>query len=452
MSIQEATPHSAPEMISAKPSLTRPSSSISGVVRFGIILIVTIFGGIGIWSAVAPLARAVLAPAVLAVKGELKVVQHLEGGIVENVYVEEGEHVTKDQLLVRLNPIQAGATRSRFRYQLDQALVRSARLEAELRGDQTLVLSGEIEERVSKIPAILELVADEQDQLVARQESFEGNITILEQRIEQYNAQISGLTIQRQSRLDQIAIFEDEIVGLRDLYEKGFYPRSQVLAMERSLVQLKGAVGSDDADIARARSGVGESQSQIINMKQRFREQVVAELHEVQAEIADLKERVVVANDIYQRIEIRAPQSGIIQNLQVHTIGGVVNPGQALMEIAPQDKGLVVDARVPPTGIDSVSVGQTAEVRLTALNLRNTPAIFGIVRTLSGDALTVRETGQHYFRVRVEIPDDEIGKLGEVKLSAGMPAEVLIQTGERTALQYLLRPLIDAYARGLNED
>ena len=452
MSIQEATPHSAPEMISAKPSLTRPSSSISGVVRFGIILIVTIFGGIGIWSAVAPLARAVLAPAVLAVKGELKVVQHLEGGIVENVYVEEGEHVTKDQLLVRLNPIQAGATRSRFRYQLDQALVRSARLEAELRGDQTLVLSGEIEERVSKIPAILEMVADEQDQLVARQESFEGNITILEQRIEQYNAQISGLNIQRQSRLDQIAIFEEEIVGLRDLYEKGFYPRSQVLAMERSLVQLKGAVGSDDADIARARSGVGESQSQIINMKQRFREQVVAELHEVQAEIADLKERVVVANDIYQRIEIRAPQSGIIQNLQVHTIGGVVNPGQALMEIAPQDKGLVVDARVPPTGIDSVSVGQTAEVRLTALNLRNTPAIFGIVRTLSGDALTVRETGQQYFRVRVEIPDDEIGKLGEVKLSAGMPAEVLIQTGERTALQYLLRPLIDAYARGLNED
>ena len=361
-----------------------------------------------------------LAPAILAVKGELKVVQHLEGGIVADVYVEEGEHVTKDQLLVRLNPIQAGATRSRFRYQLDQALVRAARLEAELRGDQTLVLSGEIEERASKIPAILELVADEQEQLAARQESFDGNITILEQRIEQFNAQISGLTIQRQSRLDQIAIFEDEIVGLRDLYEKGFYPRSQVLAMERSLVQLKGAVGSDDADIARARSGAGESRSQIINMKQRFREQVVAELQEVQAEIADLKERVVVANDIYQRIEIRAPQSGIIQNLQVHTIGGVVSPGQALMEIAPQDKGLVVDARVSPTDIDSVSVGQTAEVRLTALNLRNTPAIFGIVRTLSGDALTVRETGQQFFRVRVEIPDEEIGKLGEVKLSAGM--------------------------------
>ncbi|MEO9901163.1 HlyD family type I secretion periplasmic adaptor subunit [Nisaea sp.] len=452
MSIQEATPQSAPEIMPRKPSLKRPSSSISGVVAFGLIVVLAIFGGIGVWSAVAPLARAVLAPAVLAVKGELKVVQHLEGGIVENVYVEEGEHVTKDQLLLRLNPIQAGATASRFRYQLDQALIRAARLEAELRGDDSITLSGELQERVSAVPEISNMVADEQDQLNARQESFNGNITILEQRIEQYNAQISGLNIQRQSRLDQIDIFEDEIVGLRDLYRKGFYPRSQVLAMERALVQLKGAVGSDDADIARAQSGAGESQSQIINMKQRFREEVVAELHEVQAEIADLKERVVVANDIYQRIEIRAPQSGIIQNLQVHTIGGVVNPGQGLMEIAPQDKGLVVDARVSTTDIDSVSIGQSAEVRLTALNLRNTPAIYGNLKTISGDALTARDTGQQYFRVRVEIPDDELQKLGPVKLSAGMPAEVLIQAGERTALQYLIKPILDAYARGLNEE
>ena len=172
----------------------------------------------------------------------------------------------------------------------------------------------------------------------------------------------------------------------------------------------------------------------------------------MQAEIADLKERVVVADDIYKRIEIRAPQSGIIQNLQVHTIGGVVNPGQALMEIAPQDKSLVIDARVSPTDVDSVSIGQSAEVRLTALNLRNTPTIFGIVKTISGDALTVRETGEQYFRARVEIPDEELQKLGPVKLSAGMPAEVLIQAGERTALEYLMKPLIDAYARGLNEE
>lgn len=452
MSIQEATPRSAPEFLARKPSLKRPSSSISGVIVFGLFVVLAIFGGIGVWAAVAPLARAVLAPAVLSVKGELKVVQHLEGGIVAEVYVEEGEHVAKDQLLVRLNPIQAGATVSRFRYQLDQALVRAARLEAELRGDDSITLSGELQERASAVPAIMDMVADEQDQLDARRESFNGNITILEQRIEQYNAQISGLNIQRQSRLDQIAIFEDEIVGLRDLYKKGFYPRSQVLEMERALVRLKGAVGSDDAEIARARSGVGESKSQIINMKQRFREQVVAELHEVQAQIADLKERVVVADDIYQRIEIRAPQSGIIQNLQVHTIGGVVNPGQALMEIAPQDQSLVIDARVSPTDIDSVRIGQNAEVRLTALNLRNTPAIFGLVRTISGDVLTVRETGQQYFLARVEIPDEEIQKLGPVKLSAGMPAEVLIQAGERTALEYLMKPIMDAYAHGLNEE
>ncbi|SDG62240.1 HlyD family type I secretion periplasmic adaptor subunit, partial [Thalassobaculum litoreum] len=276
--------------------------------------------------------------------------------------------------------------------------------------------------------------------------------TILEQRIDQLQDQIDGLEIQRQSRFEQLEIFAQEVVGLRELYEKGYYPRTQVLAVERAMARLKGEAGSDDAEIARARNGVGEARTQIINLKQRFREDAITQLREVQANLADLKERMTVAKDVLRRVEIRAPQSGIAQNVKTHTIGGVVRAGETLLEIAPQGEELLVEARVSPSDIDGVTIGQSAEVRFSALNLRSTPSTFGVVRSVSGDRLTNEATGEPYFLARVEVSAEERAKLGDVKLSAGMPAEVLIQTGERTALQYLLKPLTDALARGLTEE
>jgi HlyD family type I secretion membrane fusion protein len=453
MSIQAAPQHAPPPAILAADSVTpRPSSSISGVVFFGVIVVLSIFVGLGAWAAIAPLARAVAAPAILSVKGERKQIQHLEGGIVESLHVEEGQKVENDQLLVRLSPLQAGATVSRFRNQMDQAVARNARLNAELRGDDAVTFSGELLDQAMNTPAVLDIIEAEQRQFRARRESFNGNIDILKQRIEQFHEQISGFKIQRKSRLEQITLFSEELVGLRELYEKGYYPRSQVLAIERALAQLKGNVGSDDAEIARARSGIGEAESQIINSEQRFREQITAELRDTQAEISDLRERVIVANDILHRIEIRAPLSGIVQNLLVHTVGGVVRPGEALMEITPQGEELMVDARVSPTDIDSIAIGQKAEVLFSALNLRSTPIILGTVLTISGDIIADKATGQAYFLARVEVPKEEREKLGDVKLSAGMPAEVLIQAGERTALEYFMKPIMDQFSRGLNEE
>ena len=335
---------------------------------------------------------------------------------------------------------------------MDQAVARNARLNAELRGDDAVTFSGELLDQAMNTPAVLDIIEAEQRQFHARRESFNGNIDILKQRIEQFHEQISGFKIQRKSRLEQITLFSEELVGLRELYEKGYYPRSQVLAIERALAQLKGNVGSDDAEIARARSGIGEAESQIINSEQRFREQITAELRDTQAEISDLRERVIVANDILHRIEIRAPLSGIVQNLLVHTVGGVVRPGEALMEITPQGEELMVDARVSPTDIDSIAIGQKAEVLFSALNLRSTPIILGTVLTISGDIIADKATGQAYFLARVEVPKEEREKLGDVKLSAGMPAEVLIQAGERTALEYFMKPIMDQFSRGLNEE
>ena len=430
----------------------RPSSSAKGPITVGLIIVLVIFIGIGGWSSIAPLAKAVSAPAVLVVKGERKKIQHLEGGIVEQIFVSEGDIVKKDQLLARLDSIQAKAMFMRYDNQLDQALAYKARLSSELRNDKTINLSGDLLERLQKNPKVLDAIDNEERQLLARRETFLGHIGILKQRIAQLRNEIKGLTIQRQARLEQYEIYKNEIKGLRDLNRKGFFPLTKLLAMERAMVNLRGEIGAGDAAMARSASAMGEAERQIMNVRQEFRETVVKELRDISVTIADLYEQVAVAKDILDRIEIRSPRSGVVQGVKIHTVGGVIGTGEVLMEIVPQDEQVLVDVRVQPTDIDSVEVDQTAEVRLTALNMRTTPAIYGKVLSISGDALNDAENRTSYFHVRVELPPEELDKIDGVRLSAGMPAEVLIQTGERTALDYLVRPLTDAFKRGLNEE
>ena len=430
----------------------KPSSSAKAVIIFGLLVVGGIFIGLGGWAATAPLAKAVSAAATLAVKGERKKIQHFEGGIISALHVTEGQFVNANDLLVSLNPLQANASMARHNAQLNQALVREARLRSELLDEETIIVEGQFLDRLAKNPSLIELLEAEQKHLVARRETKLGHIAILRQRIDQLDNEIKGLEIQRAARLEQYQIFKDEIIGLRELHAKGYYPRTKLLAVERAMAQLRGASGTDLAKIARAESSQQESENQIVSVIHRFRESAVGDLREAEAVIADLNERVTVAGDVLQRVEVKAPRSGIVQGIQVHTVGGVVTPGAILMEIAPQDDDLVVNAIVMPNDIDSVAVGQTAEVRLTALNFRTTPSIYGVVVSVSGDSLTDQNTNQPFFLTRISIPTKEREKLGDIRLTAGMPADVLIKTGERTALDYLLKPLTDAFKRGLNEE
>ena len=430
----------------------RPSSSNKQVITIGLVFVALIFVGLGAWAATAPLARAISASAVLVVKGERKKVQHLEGGIVSNLYISEGDLVKEGQTLLSLDPLQANANVERYYNQLDQLLAREARLAAELRGEEHITFSGPILNKSKNNPEFFEIIETEQQTFEARRQSFNGHINILNQRIEQLNIEIEGLEIQRAARLEQHKIFSDEIIGLRSLHEKGYFPRSKLLASERAIVNLRGAAGQDTARIARAKSAQGEARNQILSVRQRFREEVVEDIGDVKGEINDLNERLLVAQDILKRVEIRAPRSGIVQGIRVHTIGGVVRPGDLLMEIAPQDDDLVVHARISPVDADIIIVGQEAEIRLTALNVRTTPTIFGTVVSVSGDALTGSDNRTKFFLAQIEISQSELVKLGDVKLSAGMPAEVLIQAGERTLLNYLVKPMSDALMRGLNEE
>ncbi len=430
----------------------RPDASSFWTGAVGFIVVSSIFFGLGTWAVFAPLAKAIPAAAKLSVKGERKQVQHFEGGIVASVHVAAGDTVKKNQLLLKLDPLQANANAERFRGQMTQLLARQARLNAEIQENTTITFEGKLLDWAASDEAVLEIMEAEQSLFKARLETYNGHLTILQQRVQQLDNEIGGYEIQKESRLQQLKIFEEEIIGLRELYEKGFYPRSKILAMERAIVELRGAFGNDMAQIARLKNSQGEARNQIVSVKQRFREDVVGDLRDIQAQLKDLEERVVVANDILQRVEIRAPIAGIIQSMTVHTVGGVISPGAVLMEIAPKDADLVVEADISPTHIDSIMTGQKAEVRLTALNLRTTPKIIGEVKSVSGDVLVNQTNGQAFFRSRIEIDKSERAKLGDIKLTAGMPAEVLIQTGNRTAMEYLLKPMTDALVRGLNED
>ena len=430
----------------------RPSSSIRGVSILGLIVVALIFIGLGVWAATAPLAKAVSAFATLTVKGERKQVQHLEGGIVQSLNVVEGQMVKEGDLLIELSPVQAAAAVAREHAQLDQALAREARLESELRRERTINIAGRLLDRLNEDESVLDIVSAEEQHLLARRETFDGAISILTQRIDQLDSEIEGLKIQRSSRLEQLDILADELVGLKSLHAKGYYPKTKILAVERAIVELRGAAGNDLAMISRSKSSRGEAKNQISSVKQRFREDIVKQLRDVKIDIADSTERLLVAKDILRRVKILAPRSGIVQGLRLHTIGGVIRPGAVLMEIAPQNEDLVVTANVMPADIDNVAVGQKAEVRLTALNFSRTPALYGYVKSVSGDSLTDQRTNEPYFLTRIEIPRDERMKIEDIKLSAGMQADVLILTGERTALDYFIKPLADAFARGLNED
>ena len=289
----------------------RPSSSSRSIILFGLIAVVAIFVVLGGWSATAPLSKAVAAYASLTVKVGRKSIQHLEGGIVESIEVSEGEMVNKGDLLVALNPLQANATVARHDAQLDQALAREARLVSELKDSPTIELSGPLLTRLTDSEKAVGAVIAEERHLEARRATLDSTMAILKQRIDQLSDEIEGLQIQRKARLEQLEIFQNELIGLRDLYKKGYYPKTKILAMERAIVELRGAAGNDLALISRALSSRGEAENQIISVKQRFREDVVKQLRDVQLEITDLNERLLVAKDVLQRIEIRVPKSGL---------------------------------------------------------------------------------------------------------------------------------------------
>lgn len=421
------------------------------VIFVGGCLIVLLFGGFGSWAAIASIAGAVVASGVVTVDSNRKTVQHLEGGIVSELLVRDGDEVQKGQLLVRLDDTRASANLGIIASQLDTFEARLSRLLAESNSSVKILFSeGLLLRRDDK--AVQDILERQEALFQARQASLKGQVSLLEQRIAQFKEQIRGLEAQEKSKAKQRELLVQELTGIRKLYEKGHAPITRVLELERAAEAMKGERGHHIASIAQAEKGIGETELEILQIQKTFREEVEAELIDVQSEVFNLQEQKVAALDEHNRIEVRAPRAGKVVGMNVHTVGGVVSAGQAILDIVPKEDKLIVEARVEPQHVDKVLIGLSANVRLSAFDMRTTPEVTGHVIAVSADRFTDEATGLSYYLARVEIPEEELEKLGGLALLPGMPAEVFILTGDRTALSYLVKPLSDSIMRAFREE
>jgi HlyD family secretion protein len=445
-------------------SVTRAAATIwaeaSGWLRSGedgmrSLLAITFAGGIilllvvGVWGATAPLAGAVIAPATVVVDSNVKKIQHQTGGIVGEILVRDGQRVEAGDLLVRLDQTMARANLLIVTRQLDQIGGRQARLKAERDGLSTIAFPSALTDRQAQ-PDIAEIVFEEQRLFENRRSAREGQRAQLTERVTQLSNEIDGLTAQLAAKEREISLIREELKGVRELYRKNLVQLPRLNALERDAARIEGERGQLLASVAQTKGKIAETKLQILQIDQDLRTEVGKDLRELQAKEAELAERRVAAEDQLQRVEIRSPQAGMVHQLAVHTVGGVVTPGEPIMLIVPEGDTLVLEAKIAPQDIDHIALGQPAVIRLSAFNQRTTPEVNGRVSFVSADLTKEQQTNSTYYVARISIEDD-LTRLTGIKLLPGMPAEVHLQTGERTALSYMLKPLRDQFARAFKE-
>ncbi|HZH28053.1 MAG TPA: HlyD family type I secretion periplasmic adaptor subunit [Azospirillaceae bacterium] len=412
----------------------------TGPIIAGLVTIAITFGGFGVWAALAPLDSAVVAQGVVVVESNRRDVQHLDGGIIAEILVRDGAVVNSGDVLIRLDPTRAHASLAIVRGQLDATRALQARLRAEQSGASQVEFPADLVARAHD-PAINDLLRGQEEIFKARRNSINGQTEILRQRIGQFQQQIGGLRAQEQSRDRQIRLIGEELRGTRDLAEKGYAPRTKVLALERETARLEGDRGEHLAALARTQQSIGEAELQILQLTRTFREEVAKSLQEAQNQILELQERETAALDVVRRLEIRAPADGTVVGLAVTTVGAVIAPGRTILQVVPVRDTLLVEAQLQTTDVENVVVGQRGIINFTALQQRTLPNLTGTVLSVSADRLVDERTGTPYFKARLLIDEESLEKIGDRRLVPGMPADVMIATGERTALQYLIDPL-----------
>jgi HlyD family type I secretion membrane fusion protein len=420
------------------------------VIAVGLVVIALTLGGVGTWATLTPIAGAVIAPGAITVQSNRKTVQHLEGGIVAEILVRDGSAVERGEPLMRLDPTRVKASLMILEAELDLLRAREARLLAERDGEAELRFPAALEAR-GQDPNVHEMLRGQRRLFQARSKSLQGEVELRTQRGFQYEDEIAGLAQQILSKERQIEIVEDELEGLHALFDQGYMSKQRINELERLAEHLRGELGEHITSTARAENAISEANLQIIQLRNQSLESVVKELDEVQATLFDAHEQHVAALDRMSRLEVRAPQAGTVVGMSVHTVGGVIGAGEPLLDIVPAGDDLVVESHVRTEDIDKVRIGQTAIVRLSAFDLRTTPELRGTVINVSADSVVNEATGAAHYVVRSRIPERELEKLGELQLVPGMPAETFVQTGERTVLSYLVKPMSDALDHALRE-
>lgn len=421
-----------------------------GPVAAGLLILVLAVGGFGTWAATAPLSSASIAQGVVVVEGSRKTVQHLEGGIVDEILVREGSEVEAGQVLIRMDATRPQALYDLLRSEYSAILALEARLLAERDGSDSITFSSEVL-KLTADPEVMALIVGEKRLFETRRARLNGQTDILRQRIVQFEEQIKGLGAQRLSKTQQRALIKEELEAVLELYEKGYEKKPRVLALRRARARLHGERGEHIADISRVKQSIGEAELRIIDLQNGFQREVATELQRVRTRLAELRDRIRAQEDVLRRLEVRAPQAGVVMGLKIHTADGVIASGMPILDIVPSKEHLIIDAHVNPEDIDVVHAGLTAQVRLTAYKRRSTPTVEGSVTQVSADRFVDVNSGTAYYLVRVELDPLSLEILDDVKLYPGMPAEVMIQTGNRTALEYIVSPIANGIQRAFRE-
>ncbi|MGI9508658.1 MAG: HlyD family type I secretion periplasmic adaptor subunit [Geminicoccaceae bacterium] len=420
------------------------------LITIGFLVIALFFGAGLLWAGLAPLSSAAIAPGVVSVAGNRKTVQHLEGGIVKAIRVREGDAVTTSQVLIQLDDTQARTTLDLLKAQHMAALLEEARLNAELTDQATLKVSFDGQQPEGETAR--QILQDQLDIFRTRRNTLQNQSDLLKNRIVQHDFEISGIEGQIIADRKQLDLVEQEIEAIQTLVEKGLSTRSKLYSLLREEAGLEASIVQRKTQIASIRGGIQDVKTQISELHATRFEQAATEIRQVRDKLVELKEKLPPAEDAYRRTEIRAPIGGRVVNLQAHTVGGVISSGTPILDIVPGNDQLVIEARLDPKDRDVVTSGMPAEVRFTAFNQRHSLPVKGRVVWISADGLSDEKTGSPYYVARIELTEDPANALSGASIYPGMQANVMIITGQKTALSYLFRPLTRTFTGAFREE
>jgi HlyD family type I secretion membrane fusion protein len=433
----------------------KASSSTDFAIRRLSLLVVAaillLFGVMGGLAAATRIAGAVVASGSLVVDSYVKPVKHLKGGIARAILVKNGDHVAAGQVLVRLDDTQTRANLSIIRKRLNELSARTARLEAERDGGEDIVFPNELLSSADDA-GVAAIIAGERRLFRDRQASREGQKSQLHERIQQLKQEIEGLVAQEEGKRREIGLISKELGSLQGLLDQGIISATKVYSLQRESASLNGDLGNLVSSIAQTRGKIAETELQVLQIDADRSSEVSDQLRQAESDSGQFAERLTAAEDDLKRIDIKAPQAGIVDQLSIHAEGAVVSPAEAILQIVPDKDALVAELKLPPQDIDQISVGQAVSLRFPAFNQRITPELNGHVDTVSADLVTDQRSGQSYYVVRARVAKQEWERLGALTPLPGMPVEAFLQTGERSVLAYLTKPMTDQIRLAFRED
>jgi HlyD family type I secretion membrane fusion protein len=427
-----------------------PGMDVGRIVRLGMFVIVAGTAGLLAWAVIAPLSGAVIAPGFVKADMNRKVVQHQEGGIVKEILVRDGDRVREGQTLLVIDDVKVDATVDLLRTQLDGELAKAARLEAERALLPEVQPSLELKAR-EKEPKVAEIVQREASLFRARREALESQIAVLKKQIRQSEAEAKALADQIAAEARALKLQKDELATNEKLVRDGFVQKTRLMALERAVADYEARWNERRAELSKTQQRGSELELRILAQRNSYVQSATDELKDATTRIFDLEQRLRPSKDQALRQRVLAPIDGEVVGLRVFSAGAIVGPREVLMDVLPAQKTLIVEARIRPEDINHVRSGSKADVRLTAYQQRSTPLVEGAVTYVSGDRMVDPATQSPYYVVQVALPEQALAAAGNLRLQAGMPAEVYVRTDSRTAFDYLVAPITTYFRRGMRE-